>query len=402
MGSTGNGIAAAVSVEDLRGRARARLPRAVFDFIDGAAEDEVSLRRNRAQFEELAFVQRVLTGSAERNQSVELFGTRYASPFGIGPTGLAGLAWPRAELALAKAAAAAKIPFALSTVASVSIEDAGAASNAPKWFQLYLLRDRGISRALAERAREAGFQALILTVDCPVGGKRERDPRNNFTLPLRPTLRNVVDFASRPGWLWQVARNGAPRAENLVAAAGNEKGAQALAAFMEAQVDPAISWQDVAEVRKMWSGPLILKGILSPEDAAMAADHGADGVILSNHGGRQLDGAVSPMALLPYIAEALGDRLTILCDSGFRRGSDVVKAVALGAAAVLLGRATLYGVGAGGEAGATRTITILREEVDRVLALLGASSLADVDSTRLFSAGLARRLSDAKREMSAS
>ncbi|PSJ56904.1 alpha-hydroxy acid oxidase [Pseudaminobacter soli (ex Li et al. 2025)] len=394
MGSTGIGIAAAVSVEDLRGRARARLPRAVFDFIDGAAEDEVSLRRNRVQFEELAFVQRVLTGSTQRDQSVELFGTRYGSPFGIGPTGLAGLVWPRAELALARAAAAAKIPFALSTVASVSIEDAGAASNAPKWFQLYLLRDRGISRALVERAKAAGFQALILTVDCPVGGKRERDPRNNFTLPLRPTLRNVMDFASRPGWLWQVARNGAPRAENLVAAAGNANGAQALAAFMEAQVDPAISWQDVAEVRKIWSGPLILKGILSPEDAAIAADHGADGIILSNHGGRQLDGAVSPMAVLPYIAETLGDRLTILCDSGFRRGSDIVKATALGAAAVLLGRATLYGVGAGGEAGAAQAITILQEEVDRVLALLGASSLAQVDPSRLFSLALARRLSE--------
>lgn len=375
-------LARAVSVDDVRDAARHRLPRAVFDFFDGGAETETSLRRNRSQFDAVAFRHRVLSDVSVRDQSVVLFGRRHASPFGIGPTGLAGLAWPGAEALLARAAARAGVPFTLSTVASTSVEAAGRAGSGAKWFQLYILKDRGLSRELARRAYDAGFEALVITADCPVGGKRERDPRNHFTLPLRPTARTVLDFARRPGWLAGIARHGVPRAENMAAAA-SEAGAPDLAAFMNAQLDPAVTWRDVEAFRELWGGTLIVKGVLHVDDARRAAALGADGVVVSNHGGRQLDGAAPVLNVLPEIAEAVGDALTVLCDSGFRRGSDIVKALALGARAVLLGRATLYGVAAAGEAGATHVLDILRDEVDRVLALLGCSSVAALGAAHL-------------------
>ncbi len=367
-----------VAVEDARAAARARLPRAIFDFVDGGADGEVSLRLNRAQFDDIAFHPRVGIDVGRRDQSVLLFGRRYASPFGIAPTGLAGLVRPQAEKMLARAAAAAGVPIVLSTVASCSLEDVARAADGPKWFQLYILRDRGLTRSLLTRAQAAGYAVLVVTMDCAVGGRRERDPRNDFTLPLRLTARNAIDVLRRPGWAWELLRHGPPRPENMVEGAGGIASAEGLTAFMTAQLDPTVTWADVAALRRSWRGPLVVKGIASIADARRALDSGADGVILSNHGGRQLDTIVSPMALLPDVAEALGDRLTILCDSGFRRGADVVKALTLGARAVLFGRPTLYGLAAGGETGARAVLDLFRDDVDRTMALLGCRSVAEL------------------------
>lgn len=372
--------AATISIEDLRRQARRRLPRAVFEFIDGAAEDEFSLRANRRQFEDVQFRQRILIGTRKREQSVELFGRRFAAPFGIGPTGLAGMAWPGAELALARAAAAAGVPFTLGTFACARIEDIAAATQGPKWFQLYILRDRGLSRALAERALAAGYEALVVTADCPVSGKRERDPRNDFSIPLRLTPRNTVDVLRRPGWLTKTLRAGLPLPLNLIDARRGRSDAQTLSAFAAEQLDSSVTWNDIADVRRFWPGPLVVKGVLTAEDARRTLAVGGNGIVVSNHGGRQLDTAVSPLSVLQEIADAVEGQLAILCDSGFRRGGDVVKAIALGADFVLLGRATLYGVAAAGEAGAVRALEIIREEVDRVLALLGCASIQDVTS----------------------
>lgn len=369
-----------VAVADARDAARRRLPRAVFDFVDGGADGEVSLKVNRAQFDGIAFHPRVGVDVGQRDQSVVLFGQRYAAPFGIGPTGLAGLVRPRAEKLLARAAAAAGVPFTLSTVASCSLEDVARAADSPKWFQLYILRDRGLTRSLLARAEAAGYGVLVVTMDCAVGGRRERDPRNDFTLPLRLTARNGFDVLRRPGWAWSMLRHGPPRPENMVEAAGGIGSAEGLTAFMTSQLDPSVTWADVAGIRRSWPGPMVVKGIATVEDARRALDGGADGIILSNHGGRQLDTIVSPLVVLPDVADALGDRLTILCDSGFRRGADVVKALALGARAVLFGRPTLYGLAAGGEAGARLVLDLFRDDVDRTLALLGCRSLADLSA----------------------
>lgn len=368
-----------VNVEDMRALARRRLPRAIFDFIDGGAEDEVSRGRNRAQFDAYAFRHRVLVDVSAPDLSVSLFGERYAAPFGIGPTGLAGLAWPGAESILARAAGEAGIAFCLSTVSSVTLEDAARAGGGHKWFQLYIFRDRGLSARLAERAWEAGYRVLVITADCPTGGNRERDPRNDFTLPLRLTRTNALDVLRRPGWLARLARHGAPKPANMLDAAdGAGAGAQGLVAYMNAQLDASVTWDDVALAVDRWPGPVVVKGILSSGDALKAREAGAQGIVISNHGGRQLDGAVSPLAVLPEIRELMGPDFTILCDSGFRRGSDVVKAIALGANAVLMGRNTLYGVGAAGPAGANHVIALLKREVARTMTLLGTPTIADI------------------------
>lgn len=368
-----------LNVEDMRLAARRKLPRAIFDFIDGAAEDEVSRRRNRSQFEGWELVPRVLNDVGAIDLSVDILGSRYDAPFGIGPTGLAGLAWPRAESALAREAATANIPFCLSTVSSVRLEDVDQGAGSGHWFQLYIFRNRDLSRHLLERAQSAGYRALVITVDCPTGGNRERDPRNDFTLPLRPTHRNVLDMACHPRWLLQMLRAGAPRPANMAeAAAAAGKDAMGLVAFMNSQLDPSVTWKDVAEFAALWRGPVVIKGLLSVRDVMRAAELGAAGVVLSNHGGRQLDGAVSPLTVLPEIRQAVGRKLSLLCDSGFRRGTDVIKARALGADAVLMGRNTLYGVGAAGPAGIAHVLSILKGEMIRAMTLLGAARLSDI------------------------
>ena len=367
------------SVEMARSAARSVLPRAIFDFIDGGADGEAALRGNLDQFEAYRLVPRVGVDVSGREQSAVLFGRRYDSPLGIGPTGLAGLARPRAELMLMQAAEAMNVPFTLSTVSSTSIEEIGDVARRPHWFQLYILRDRAISIRLMERAAKAGFDTLVVTMDCPVGAHRERDLVNAFSLPYRPSPAAVIDTLRHMPWLLRLALNGAPQPVNMVEAAGST-GALSLLAFMDSQLDPAVTWQDVRDLRRRWKGALVIKGVLSPDDVEEAINVGADGIVVSNHGGRQLGAAASPLYQLPAIADRVKDRLTVLYDSGVRRGMDAVRALALGADGILVGRPTLFGVAAGGMDGARRILEIFRADIDRTMALIGARTLAEIDA----------------------
>jgi (S)-mandelate dehydrogenase len=370
----------ASSIEDLRHVARCRLPRVIFDSVDGGAEDEVTLRANRAAFGRVGFLPHTLEDVSVRSQGVELFGHRVKSPLVVAPMGLLGLLHPRAEIALARAAASAGVPFILATGANTSIERlADEAGSCRRWFQLYPFRDETINRSLLGRAEAAGYEALVVTTDTQIAPNRERDRRNGFSLDWKPGLRLALDVARRPGWCWRMlASGGMPRFETLTAEMEGTPDARATASFFLARRDWNPTWETIALLRRQWRGPLVIKGLLTVAEALRAADLGADGIVLSNHGGRNLDGALSPIAVLPEVADAVGQRLTVLVDSGFRRGADVVKALALGARAVLVGRAMAWGVAAGGEEGASRALGILYEEIDRVLAFLGCARAADL------------------------
>jgi (S)-mandelate dehydrogenase len=375
---TGRDLGRAVTIEDLRARARRRLPAMVFEFVDGAAEDEVTLRDNRRVFERLRFVPRTLVDVSRRDQGRDLFGRRVESPLVIAPTGFNGMITRDADLLLARAAKAAGVPFTLSTVSTSSLEEVAREVGGRLWFQLYPLGDAAHVDALVDRAQRAGYEAMMVTTDVPVFGNREWDQRS-YLAQGRPTLRARLDVLAHPRWLFDVMiPHGAPRFANLQAFMGPGASAVDGARFMSAHLNPALDWQAIRRLRARWPGTLLVKGILSAEDALIAATEGLDGIVLSNHGGRQLDGAVAPMRVLPEVAAAVGGRLPILVDSGFRRGADVVKAIALGATAVMIGRAVLYGLGAGREAGALRALSILKAEIDRVLGLLGAGSLEDL------------------------
>ena len=374
----------ATNVADFAAAARRRLPRVVWDYLDGGAEDETTLRDNRAGFERLKIMPSVLTGNAKRDQSVELFGTRFASPFMIGPTGLNGLFWPDADLALARAAASADVGFALSTASNNSLEEVAATGPGTRWFQLYPWGDADFSARLLERAKRSSYSAVIVTVDTLTAGKRERDLRNGFSHELRITPRVVLDGLAHPAWLRSVwLGRGMPRFENLAEFLPPGASASQLADFTRSQRNPSFAWEDIERLKRTWEGPLLVKGILASADAVRALESGADGVVVSNHGGRQLDGAPATIDALPDIVAAIGGRGRVLVDGGIRRGSDVVKAVAVGADAVLLGRSTLYGLAAAGQAGATRVLAILRDEVDRTLALAGARSLVDLQQMQI-------------------
>ncbi len=376
----------ATNVADFAAAARRRLPRVVWDYLDGGAEDETTLRDNRAGFERLKIMPRVLTGNAKRDQSVELFGTRFASPFMIGPTGLNGLFWPDADLALARAAASADVGFALSTASNNSLEEVAATGSGTRWFQLYPWGDAAFSARLLERAKRSGYSAVIVTIDTLTAGKRERDLRNGFSHELRITPRVVLDGLAHPAWLRSVwLGRGMPRFENLAEFLPPGASASQLADFTRSQRNPSFAWEDIERLKRTWEGPLLVKGILASADAVSALEAGADGVVVSNHGGRQLDGVPATIDALPDVVAAIGGRGRVLVDGGLRRGSDIVKAVALGADAVLLGRSTLYGLAAAGQAGATRVLAILRDEVDRTLALAGARSLVDLQQMQIVS-----------------
>ena len=371
----------AQNIEELRGIARRRTPNFSFEYVEGGAEDEVTLRRNRAVFEEIAFLPRTLVDVAERRQDIALFGKTSASPFLIGPTGFNGLLTHRGDVALARAASKAGIPFVLSNASTVALEEVAAEAGGRVWMQLYLYRTRKYAAQLVERVARAGLEALVVTTDSAIFGNREWDKRN-YRRPLQLDLRNTIDVALHPRWLFDVmVPHGMPRFKNLgdLLPPGQDS-ARGAASALARELDPSLNWDDIQWLRQQWSGKLIVKGILTVEDALLAAECGVDGIVLTNHGGRQLDGAISAMEILPDVAATVGDRLTVLIDGGFRRGSDIVKARLLGAHAAMLGRATLYGLAAGGEAGATHAIEILKTEVDRVLGLLGFSDINTMDS----------------------
>jgi (S)-mandelate dehydrogenase len=370
----------AQNIEEMRAIARRRTPNFSFEYVEGGAEDEVTLRRNRAVFEEIAFLPRTLVNVAERRQAIDLFGKPSVSPFLIGPTGFNGLLTHRGDVALARAAAKAGIPFVLSNASTVALEEVVAEAGGRVWMQLYLYRTRAFAARLVERVDRAGLEALVVTTDSAIFGNREWD-RRNYKRPLKLDLRNTIDVALHPRWLFDVmVPHGVPRFKNLgdLLPPGQDS-ARGAASALARELDPSLNWDDIRWLRRLWSGKLIVKGIITVEDALLAAECGVDGIVLTNHGGRQLDGAISAMEILPDVAAAVGDRLTVLIDGGFRRGSDIVKARLLGAHAAMLGRATLYGLAAGGEAGAAHAIDILKTEVDRVLGLLGFSDINAMD-----------------------
>ena len=363
------------NVRLMRDAARARLPQAVFDFADGGAEDEWTLRRNEEAFRRWNFVARPLEGVAIRDQSVELFGHTLSSPVLIGPTGLAGLFWPRGEIAAAHAAEAASTVYCLSHGSVCSIEDLAAQHHGQRWMQVFIYRDRGFTRELTQRAHDAGYQALVLTIDNQLLGKRERDLANGFSIPPRFSVRQWLAMAPKWRWAWSMRHELNTLTFGNYVRPGSSESLATLAGRMNSLLDPAMHWDDVADLRAQWPGPLLLKGILHPEDAKRAVALGVDGLIVSNHGGRQLDGAYSALEALPAIVATVENRIPILIDGGIRRGSDVVKAIALGARAVLIARPHLWGLTIAGEAGVAQVLAIYRSEIDRVMGLLGARSL---------------------------
>ncbi len=372
----------AYNISDLREIARRRLPKGMFEFIDRGTEDEVALRNNRAAFERIKLVPRTLVNVAGRSQEVTLFGNPQPLPIAIAPTGTAGLLWYDGEIGLARAARAAGIPFTLSTASMTALERVADEAGGRLWFQLYMWPDHALSHQLVERARVAGYEALLVTVDSAVTHNREYNTRNGFTVPFRFTARNISDVLTHPRWLATVLTRymlttGMPRYENFPPAMQSRITAAPMGKGLT-QCD-SLNWDDLRKLRALWPHKLMVKGVLSPHDARLAADCGVDGVVVSNHGGRNLDSTMAPIEALPEIVDAVGKRITVIVDSGFIRGSDVVKALALGAHAVLIGRGTLYGVAAGGEAGATRAINLYREEVDRIMALLGVRRVADLN-----------------------
>jgi isopentenyl diphosphate isomerase/L-lactate dehydrogenase-like FMN-dependent dehydrogenase len=363
------------SISAMRTLAKGRLPQPIFDFIDGAAEDEHTLRQNESAFDDWAILPRPLNGAATRDLSTELLGHTLQSPVLIGPTGLAGLFWPQGEVAAARAAAQHGTVYCLSHGSVCTLEQLAQAHEGPRWMQVFIYKDRGFTRELADRARASGYQGLILTIDNQLIGKRERDLANGFAIPPRLGPSQWLAFAQKSAWWWSM-RQELPRITfgNYVRASSPESVA-GLAGRMASLLDPAMNWDDVAMLRKHWSGPLILKGVLHPDDASEAVRHGVDAVIVSNHGGRQVDGALASVRALPGVSQAVAGRIPVLLDGGIRRGSDIFKALALGAHAVLIGRPHLWGLAAAGQQGVAAVLDILTSELDRTMGLAGAKDL---------------------------
>lgn len=368
-----------LSLEDLEAAGRRQLPRPVFGFISGGVESNASVRGNRAAFQDYAFVPRVLINTAARSQATTLFGRRYAQPFGIPPMGISGLAAYRADMVLARTAYEAGMPMILSGSSLIKLEDI--VREAPTtWFQIYVPGDPGHITGLVERAARAGFETLVVTVDVPISANRENNVRNGFSIPLRPNLRLAWDGLVRPRWLIGTAartllRHGMPHFENMSA----NRGAPVLSRHVERDFGPryTLAWEHIALMRRLWKGNLVVKGILSKEDARIAREHGVDGIMVSNHGGRQLDGAVAPLRVLPEIAAVAGG-MTVMLDSGVRRGTDVLKALALGAQFVFVGRPFLFAAAIGGAAGVRHAIDLLSREIDRDMIMLGITELAQM------------------------
>jgi L-lactate dehydrogenase (cytochrome) len=383
------GVAPA-TVLDYRELARRRLPRQLFDYVDGGAYEEATLRANVSDLEQLLLRQLVMRDVSTRDQSVQLLGQQLALPVILGPVGLGGMFAPRAEVQAARAAERAGVPFVESTVSVCSIEEVARSTSAAPWFQLYVMRDRGYAQELMARASAVGSPVLVLTVDLAVVGARHRDTRN--AVVGRPTTwakaRRGIDLAAHPRWIREVALGGKPLTfGNLEKAVPGGRNPAAFREWVDSQFDPSVTWDDIAWVRENWTGRLIVKGVLDPEDARRAADVGVDGIVVSNHGGRQLDSVPSTARALPEVVDAVGGQVEVLADGGVRTGLDVVKMVALGAKAVLLGRAWAWAVAARGELGVRHVLAILRADIDVALGLTGRSSLAEVDRSALYRDG---------------
>lgn len=374
-------VARARNIADLRRMARARLPRMVFDYIDGGADDEVSLARSVSRFQDIELVWDALADVSAIDTSTTIMGAASASPFFISPTATSRLFHPRAgEVAVARAAQAAGVPYACSTLASTTVEDIAAVNTGPKWFQVYVWKDRGLVTEMLTRAKAAGFGAIILTVDVPVAGNRERDGANDFTIPPKVTWRTATQALAAPGYLLDLMTTPEIRPANFA----HIRIDGGLIGFINAQFDRTVTWDDARWLREAWDGKLAIKGIATPEDAQRCVGIGADAVWVSNHGGRQLDTAPATIDTLPAIADAVGGQTEIILDGGVRRGSDVVKALALGANAVALGRAYLYGLAAGGEHGVRRALEIMDSELRRTMALCGRSRLSGLTRDLIF------------------
>lgn len=378
MSDAARSLKNAWSIAALRTAAKRRLPQPIFDFIDGAAEDEHTLRQNESAFDDWAILPRPLNGAAVRDLSTELLGHRLSCPVLIGPTGLAGLFWPQGEVAAARAAAQHGTVYCLSHGSVCTLEQLAQAHEGPRWMQVFIYKDRGFTRELADRARASGYQGLILTIDNQLIGKRERDLANGFAIPPRFGPSQWLAFAQKSSWWWSM-RHELPRITfgNYVRGSSPESVA-GLAGRMASLLDPAMNWSDVDMLREHWSGPLILKGVMHPDDAREAVRRGINAVIVSNHGGRQVDGAQASVRALPAIAQAVDGRIPVLIDGGIRRGSDVFKALALGAHAVLVGRPHLWGLASAGQAGVKAALDVLTSELDRTMGLTGAHDIQSI------------------------
>ena len=366
------------SVAALRRIAQKRLPRPIFDFIDGGAEDEDTLRQNESAFSDWELLPKPLNGAAKRDLSTSLFGHTLSSPLLIGPTGLAGLFWPQGEVAAANAASDYGTVYCLSHGSVCTLEQLAKMHQGLKWMQVFIYKDRGFTRELATRAQASGYDALVLTIDNQLIGKRERDIVNGFTIPPRLDLSQMLAFAKKPSWWWAMRHELANVTFGNYVQSNSPESVAALAARMGSLLDPSMSWEDVDMVRAHWKGRLILKGVLHPDEASQAVKHGVDAIIVSNHGGRQLNGAIASVRALPAVVKAVNGAIPVLLDGGIRRGSDIFKAVALGASAVLIGRPHLWGLSVAGKDGVQWVLEMLHGELDRTMGLAGTSNIEEI------------------------
>ncbi len=365
-------------IEDLRALARRKVPRALFDYAEAGSYSEETLRANRRDLERIKLRQRVMVDVSSRNTSTTMLGETVALPFGLGPVSMTGLEHGSGEILACRAAHAAGIPFTMSTLSICSIEDVAQAVSKPFWFQLYVMKDRGFVRSLIERAAAAKCSALVLTVDLQVLGQRHVDVKNGLSVPPALKIRNLINMATKPGWVFNVLSGRRWTFGNLHGHVKGMEGVKSLAQWVGSQFDETLNWKDVEWIRGIWPGKLIIKGILDVDDAKLAARTGATALVVSNHGGRQLDGTVSSISMLPRIADAVGSQIEVMFDGGIRTGQDVLRALALGAKSCLIGRAYIFGLAAGGQAGVARAIEIIRNELDVSMALTGVKRIQDI------------------------
>ena len=376
-------MSAIACIEDLRKKAKKRVPRMFYDYADGGSWSESTYRANEDDLQAIKFRQRVAIDVNRRDTGMEMLGKKVTMPVALAPTGLTGMLHADGEILAAKAAADFGVPFTLSTMSICSIEDVAANSDAPFWFQLYVMRDREFIRRLVERTRAANCSALMITLDLQIMGQRHKDVRNGLSAPPKPTLRNLINLIQKPAWCLGMMGTKRRQFGNIVGHVKGVKDVSSLADWTVSQFDASLSWEDVKEIRKQWDGKVIIKGILDAEDARNAVNVGADAIVVSNHGGRQLDGALSAIKALPAIVDAVGNKADVWMDSGIRSGRGVLRAIALGAQGTLIGRAFLYGLGAYGQLGVTQALEIIHKELDLTMGLCGQSELRKVDSSIL-------------------